>query len=53
MFTKNSAGNTGFDMFGGKEALLEAYEKIGVTGEGSSYADKQVRQFIRTQTHSL
>ena len=47
MFTKNSAGNTGFDIFGGKEALLEAYEKIGVTGEGSSYADKQVQQFIK------
>ncbi len=47
MFTPNSQGNTGFEMFGGQEALLKAYKELGVTGEGKSYADKQVNDFLK------
>ena len=48
MFSPNSQGNTGFEMFGGQDALLEAYQLIGVTGEGKSYADKHVKKFLDT-----
>lgn len=48
MFTPNSEGNTGFEMFGGQEALLKAYQELGVTGEGTSYADKQVNDFLKS-----
>ena len=47
MFTPNSQGNTGFEMFGGQEALLKAYQELGVTGEGTSYADRQVNDFLK------
>ena len=46
MFTPNRIGNTGFEMFGGSEALAQAYDQLGVTGEGESYADKQVRDLL-------
>ncbi len=46
MFTPNRVGNTGFEMFGGSEALAQAYDQLGVTGEGESYADKQVRDLL-------
>ena len=46
MFTPNRVGNTGFEMFGGNEALFEAYDQMGITGEGESYADKQARDLL-------
>ena len=46
MFTPNTSGNTGFEIFGGSEALAQAYDQLGVTGEGESYADKQVRDLL-------
>ena len=46
MFTPNSVGNTGYEIFGGDEALLEAYDQIGVTGQGKSYADKQIKTLL-------
>ena len=46
MFTPNSVGNTGYEIFGGDEALLEAYDQIGVTGQGDSYADKQIKTLL-------
>tara|TARA_B100000212_G_scaffold196391_1_gene148195 strand:- start:170 stop:1171 length:1002 start_codon:yes stop_codon:yes gene_type:complete len=46
MFTPNRVGNTGFEIFGGNEALFEAYDQIGITGEGESYADKQARDLL-------
>ena len=46
MFTPNRIGNTGFEMFGGPEALAQAYGQMGITGEGESYADKQVRDLL-------
>lgn len=46
MFTKNSDGVNAFEHSGGKEAYVKALEEIGVTGEGTSYADRQVQKFI-------
>ena len=46
MFTPNRVGVTGFEMFGGNEALFEAYDQMGITGEGESYADKQARDLL-------
>ena len=46
MFTPNRVGNTGFEIFGGNEALFEAYDQMGITGEGESYADKQARDLL-------
>ncbi len=46
VFTPNTSGNTGFEIFGGSEALAQAYDQLGVTGEGESYADKQVRDLL-------
>ena len=46
MFTPNTSGNTGFEIFGGSESLAQAYDQLGVTGEGESYADKQVRDLL-------
>ena len=42
MFTKNDDGVSAFEVTGGQEALMKAYDQLGVTGEGDSYADKHV-----------
>ena len=42
MFTKNNDGVNAFEFTGGEKALMQAYDQIGVTGEGDSYADKHV-----------
>ena len=42
MFTKNDDGVNAFEFTGGEEALIKAYDQLGITGEGKSYADKHV-----------
>ena len=42
MFTKNDDGVNAFEVTGGEEALMKAYDQLGITGEGDSYADKHV-----------
>jgi len=47
MFTRNSDGENAFEVSGGQDALLEAYKELGITGEGKSYADKHVKNFMK------
>ena len=42
MFKRNNDGVNAFEVTGGQEALMKAYDQLGVTGEGNSYADKHV-----------
>tara|TARA_X000000950_G_scaffold233297_1_gene282732 strand:- start:1000 stop:2079 length:1080 start_codon:yes stop_codon:yes gene_type:complete len=42
MFRKNDDGINAFEFTGGEKALMEAYDQLGITGEGKSYADKHV-----------
>ena len=46
MFAPTDEGNTGFNMYGGEDDLFEAYSRLGVTGEGRSYADKHTRDLL-------
>ena len=46
MFTRNNDGDNAFEVAGGEEALFEAYDQMGVTGQGESYADKQIRTLL-------
>ena len=46
VFKPNRSGVTSYDVMGGNEALLKAYEQLGVTGGGTSYADKQTQDLF-------
>ena len=46
MFKRNNDGDNAFEVAGGQEALFEAYDQMGVTGQGESYADKHARDLL-------
>tara|TARA_Y100000361_G_scaffold19621_1_gene15268 strand:- start:186 stop:1247 length:1062 start_codon:yes stop_codon:yes gene_type:complete len=46
MFKRNNDGVNAFEVSGGQEALFEAYDQMGITGQGESYADKQARDLL-------
>tara|TARA_R100001015_G_C4628956_1_gene189417 strand:+ start:1860 stop:2894 length:1035 start_codon:yes stop_codon:yes gene_type:complete len=46
MFRRNNDGDNAFEVTGGQEALFEAYDQMGITGQGESYADKQARDLL-------
>lgn len=46
MFKRNNDGVNAFEVAGGQEALFEAYDQMGITGQGESYADKQARDLL-------
>jgi len=46
MFRRNNDGDNAFEVTGGQEALFEAYDQMGVTGQGESYADKQINTLL-------
>ena len=43
MFRRNDDGDNAFEVTGGTEGLLRAYDQLGVTGEGDTYADRGAR----------
>ena len=45
-YRPNTQGDTMFGVAGGTEGLLGAYDQIGVTGAGDTYADRQVTDFL-------
>ena len=45
-FRPNTQGDTMFGVAGGNEGLLRAYDQLGITGAGDSYADRQVKDFL-------
>jgi len=47
MFTRNNDGINAFEHAGGNEAYMQALEEIGVTGEGTSYADRHASNLIK------
>ena len=46
MFKRNNDGVNAFEVAGGEEALFEAYDQMGITGQGQSYADKQIKTLL-------
>ena len=42
-FNPNTSGDTMFGVAGGTEGLLRAYDELGITGAGDTYADRQAR----------
>ena len=46
MFRRNNDGDNAFEVTGGQEALFEAYDQMGITGQGESYADKQIKTLL-------
>lgn len=46
MFKRNDDGDNAFEVAGGQEALFEAYDQMGITGQGESYADKHARDLL-------
>jgi hypothetical protein len=45
-FRPNTQGDTMFGVAGGNEGLLRAYDQLGITGAGDTYADRQVTDFL-------
>ena len=46
MFRRNDDGDNAFEVTGGTEGLLRAYDQLGITGAGDTYADRQVTDFL-------
>ena len=42
-YNPNTSGETMFGVAGGTEGLLRAYDELGITGAGDTYADRQAR----------
>ena len=49
-FRPNSSGDTMFSVSGGMEGLLGAYDQLGITGQGDTYADKQAKGIMELGT---
>ena len=50
MFKRNDDGVNAFEVTGGTEGLLRAYDQLGVTGQGNTYADRDVRGIMDSLT---
>ena len=49
-FRPNSSGDTMFSVSGGMEGLLGAYDQLGITGQGDTYADRQAKGIMELAT---
>jgi len=45
-YNPNASGETMFGVAGGTEGILRAYDQLGITGAGDTYADRQVKDFL-------